>query len=77
MVRCFSNMEPPEALNSNALLHEGIESEQPRGSLSREADPKSNTALEAVRGGLSYAKMHTANFGSVEIRFQVRGEDEY
>ena len=29
-------------------------------------------ALEAVRDGLSYANMHTANFGSGEIRGQVR-----
>jgi hypothetical protein len=31
-----------------------------------------NSALEAVRGGLSYANMHTANFGGGEIRGQVR-----
>ena len=29
-------------------------------------------ALEAVRDGLSYANMHTANFGGGEIRGQVR-----
>jgi hypothetical protein len=32
-----------------------------------------DSALEAVRDGLSYANMHTANFGSGEIRGQVRG----
>jgi hypothetical protein len=31
-----------------------------------------DTALEVVRDGLSYANMHTANFGSGEIRGQVR-----
>jgi CHRD domain len=31
-----------------------------------------DSALEAVRDGLSYANMHTANFGSGEIRGQVR-----
>ena len=31
-----------------------------------------DSALEAVRQGLSYANMHTANFGSGEIRGQVR-----
>jgi hypothetical protein len=31
-----------------------------------------DTALEIVRDGLSYANMHTANFGSGEIRGQVR-----
>jgi CHRD domain len=31
-----------------------------------------DSALEAVRAGLSYANMHTANFGSGEIRGQVR-----
>jgi len=31
-----------------------------------------DSALEAVREGLSYANMHTANFGSGEIRGQVR-----
>jgi hypothetical protein len=30
-----------------------------------------DSALEAVRDGLSYANMHTANFGSGEIRGQV------
>jgi len=30
------------------------------------------SALEVVRDGLSYANMHTANFGSGEIRGQVR-----
>ena len=30
------------------------------------------SALEAVRDGLSYANMHTANFGGGEIRGQVR-----
>jgi hypothetical protein len=30
-----------------------------------------DSALEAVREGLSYANMHTANFGSGEIRGQV------
>ena len=30
------------------------------------------TALRIVRDGLSYANMHTANFGSGEIRDQVR-----
>jgi hypothetical protein len=30
-----------------------------------------DSALEAVRGGLSYANMHTANFGGGEIRGQV------
>jgi hypothetical protein len=32
-----------------------------------------DSALEAVRDGLSYANMHTANFGGGEIRGQVRG----
>ena len=31
-----------------------------------------DSALEVVRNGLSYANMHTANFGSGEIRGQVR-----
>jgi hypothetical protein len=31
-----------------------------------------DSALEAVRDGLSYANMHNANFGSGEIRGQVR-----
>ena len=31
-----------------------------------------DSALEAVRDGLSYANMHTPNFGSGEIRGQVR-----
>ena len=31
-----------------------------------------DTALEVVRDGLSYANMHTANFGGGEIRGQVR-----
>ncbi|PYK20893.1 MAG: hypothetical protein DME55_00895 [Verrucomicrobia bacterium] len=31
-----------------------------------------DSALEAVRQGLSYANMHTANFGGGEIRGQVR-----
>jgi hypothetical protein len=31
-----------------------------------------DSALEAVREGLSYANMHTANFGGGEIRGQVR-----
>ena len=31
-----------------------------------------DSALEVVRDGLSYANMHTANFGSGEIRGQVR-----
>ena len=31
-----------------------------------------DSALEAVRDGLSYVNMHTANFGSGEIRGQVR-----
>jgi hypothetical protein len=31
-----------------------------------------DSALEAVRNGLSYANMHTANFGGGEIRGQVR-----
>jgi hypothetical protein len=31
-----------------------------------------DTALEIVRDGLSYANMHTANFGGGEIRGQVR-----
>jgi hypothetical protein len=31
-----------------------------------------DSALEAVRDGLSYANMHTENFGSGEIRGQVR-----
>jgi hypothetical protein len=31
-----------------------------------------DSALEAVRDGLSYANLHTANFGSGEIRGQVR-----
>jgi len=31
-----------------------------------------DSALEAVRDGLSYANMHTTNFGSGEIRGQVR-----
>jgi hypothetical protein len=31
-----------------------------------------DSALEAVRGDLAYANMHTANFGSGEIRGQVR-----
>jgi CHRD domain-containing protein len=31
-----------------------------------------DSALEAVRDGLSYANMHTANFGGGEIRGQVR-----
>lgn len=31
-----------------------------------------DSALEAVRAGLSYANMHTANFGGGEIRGQVR-----
>src|SRR5262249_15766299 len=31
-----------------------------------------DSALEAVREGLSYANMHTANFGSGEIRGEVR-----
>ena len=32
-----------------------------------------DSALEAVRAGLSYANMHTVNFGGGEIRSQVRG----
>ena len=37
-----------------------------------------DSALEAVRSGLSYANMHTTNFGGGEIRGQVRrgGGDE-
>jgi hypothetical protein len=35
-----------------------------------------DSALEAVRDGLSYANMHTANFQTGEIRGQVRGEDD-
>jgi hypothetical protein len=31
-----------------------------------------DSALEAVRGGLSYANMHTVNFGGGEIRGPVR-----
>jgi hypothetical protein len=31
-----------------------------------------DSALEAVRDGLAYANMHTANFGGGEIRGQVR-----
>jgi hypothetical protein len=31
-----------------------------------------DSALEAVRDGLSYANMHTANFGGGEIRGQVK-----
>ncbi len=31
-----------------------------------------DSALEAVRDGLSYANMHTANFGGGEIRGQIR-----
>jgi CHRD domain len=31
-----------------------------------------DSALEAVRGGLSYANMHTTNFGGGEIRGPVR-----
>jgi hypothetical protein len=31
-----------------------------------------DSALEAVRNGLSYANLHTANFGGGEIRGQVR-----
>jgi CHRD domain len=31
-----------------------------------------DSALEAVRAGLSYANMHTANFGGGEIRGQIR-----
>jgi hypothetical protein len=31
-----------------------------------------DSALEAVRDGLSYANMHTANFGGGEVRGQVR-----
>ena len=31
-----------------------------------------DSALEAVRAGLSYANMHTVNFGGGEIRGQVR-----
>jgi hypothetical protein len=31
-----------------------------------------DSALEAVRAGLAYANMHTANFGGGEIRGQVR-----
>jgi hypothetical protein len=31
-----------------------------------------DSALNAVRGGLSHANMHTANFGSGEIRGQIR-----
>ena len=31
-----------------------------------------DSALEAVRAGLSYANMHTANFGGGEIRGEVR-----
>jgi hypothetical protein len=34
------------------------------------------SALEAVREGLSYANMHTVNFGTGEIRGQVGQEDE-
>jgi hypothetical protein len=37
-------------LNSNALLHEGIESDRPRGSLGREADPKDNKLCEFSPG---------------------------
>jgi hypothetical protein len=32
-----------------------------------------DSALEAVRAGLSYANMHTTNFGGGEIRGQVQG----
>ena len=32
-----------------------------------------DSALEAVRTGLSYVNMHTVNFGTGEIRGQVRG----
>jgi hypothetical protein len=32
-----------------------------------------DSALEVVRAGLSYANMHTVNFGGGEIRGQVRG----
>jgi CHRD domain. len=35
-----------------------------------------DSALDAVRDGLSYANMHTANFQTGEIRGQVRGEDD-
>src|SRR5215831_517560 len=34
------------------------------------------SALRAVRDGLSYANMHTTNFGGGEIRGQVQGDDE-
>jgi hypothetical protein len=34
-----------------------------------------DSALEAVRAGLSYANMHTANFPGGEIRGQVRRGD--
>jgi hypothetical protein len=34
-----------------------------------------DSALEAVRAGLSYANMHTGNFGGGEIRGQVRRGD--
>src|SRR6266487_1198777 len=36
-----------------------------------------DSALEAVRGGLSYANMHTTNFGGGEIRGQVRRGGEH
>ena len=35
-----------------------------------------DSALEAVRKGLSYVNMHTANFGSGEIRGQVKLETQ-
>ena len=36
-----------------------------------------DSALEAVRDGLSYANMHTTNFGGGEIRGQVRRGGEH
>src|SRR5262249_9081098 len=35
-----------------------------------------NSALEAVRDGLSYANMHTVTFGNGEIRGQVRRDED-